>query len=68
MNKATLIRRLTAENNGKIFITQSQAIRLLGMGKTSFREMMDGYDYRICGKGNAKQYLVDDVAEAVIRS
>ena len=68
MDRALLVRRLTSANNGKIFITQSQAAKILGMGKDSFRTMMVGYDYRVSGKGHAHLYLVDDVVDAVMRS
>lgn len=68
MDKKTMIARITAANEGKIFITQSKATKILGIGKASFRDMMAGYDYKAGGKGGAKRYLVDDVAEAVMRS
>lgn len=67
MNRRVLIDRITAANEGKIFITQSKATKILGIGKASFRDMMAGYDYKAGGKGGAKRYLVDDVAEAVMR-
>lgn len=68
MNRRALIDRITAANGGKIFVTQSQAAKILGIGRASFRDMMTGYDYKVGGKGGAKRYLVDDVAEAVMRS
>ena len=68
MNRTVLIRRITSENNGKIFITQSKAAKILGLGKPAVKKMLDGYDYRLGGKGNAHLYLVDDVADAVLRS
>lgn len=66
-NKQKLIRRLVQENKGKVVITQSKAMQLLGVGKATFYEMMDGYNYTVAGKNGAKQYLVDDVAEAYLR-
>lgn len=68
MDRTVLTKRLTSENGGKIFITQSKGAKILGMGKESFRNMMEGYDYRVQGRGNAHVYLVDDVADAVMRS
>lgn len=68
MNRRVLIDRITAENNGRIFVTQARAMQILGIGKAAFREMMTGYDYKVGGRGGAKRYLVDDVAEAVMRS
>lgn len=68
MNRRVLIDRITAANDGKIFVTQAKAMQILGIGKATFREMMTGYDYKAGGKGGAKRYLVDDVAEAVMRS
>lgn len=67
MDKRTLIARITAENGGKIFISKSRAMKILGHGEKSFDEMMRGVDYRVAGKNNAHEYLVDDVAEAVMR-
>ena len=68
MDRQTLIRRITTANNGKVFVTQTQGAKILGMGKDTFREMMKGYDYKVTGKGKAKNYLVDDVADAFMRS
>ena len=67
MDKRTLIARITAENGGKIFISKSRAMKILGHGEKSFDEMMRGVDYRIAGRNHAHEYLVDDVAEAVMR-
>lgn len=64
--KQKLIRRLITENGGKAIITQNKATKLLGIGKTRFYAMMEGYDYKIGGKNGAKCFLVDDVAEAYL--
>lgn len=66
-NKQKLINRLVKENKGKVVITQNKAIQLLGIGKSTFLSMMDGYNYKVCGKNGAKQFLVDDVADAYLR-
>ena len=68
MNRQTLIRRITAENDGKIFISQKRAMEVLGVGRETFTAMMDGYDYRLAGRNHAKMYFVDDVADAWCRS
>ena len=65
--KQKLIERLIAENAGKVVITQNRAMTLLGVGKTTFYGMMDGYTFTVRGKNMAKAYLVDDVAEAFLR-
>lgn len=66
-NKQKLIRRLITENNGKIYISQHKAMKLLGRGRESFQRMMAGYNYRKCGRNHAREYLVDDVAEAELK-
>jgi len=66
-NKQKLVKRIIAENKGKVVITQSKAMQLLGIGKSTFLSMMDGYNYKVGGKNGAKQFLVDDVAEAFLR-
>jgi hypothetical protein len=66
MNQRNLVKRLTIENGGKIMITQNKAAQLLGMGRESFAEMMQGWSYYPGGKGGAKNYLVDDVASAYL--
>lgn len=68
MNKQTLIRRIVTENGGRIYISQKRATEVLGIGRDTFKAMMDGYDYRLAGRNHAKMYLVDDVADAVLRS
>lgn len=67
MDKRTLIARMISENNGKIFISKNKAMKILGRGEASFDRLMSGVDYRVAGKNNAHEYLVDDVAEAVMR-
>lgn len=66
-NKQKLIKRLIKENKGKVVITQNKAIELLGIGKATFYQMMEPYNFTVAGKNNAKHYLVDDVAEAYLR-
>ena len=68
MDRKVLVQRITVANGGKIFVTQAQAMKILGVGRAAFRDMMAGYDYKVGGKGGARRYLVDDVAEAVMRS
>lgn len=65
-NKQKMIRRLITENDGKIVITQNKAMQLLGMGRNSFMDLMNGYNYTKSGRNGARQYLVDDVAEAYL--
>ena len=66
-DKQKLTKRLVSENKGKVVITQNKAMQLLGVGKATFYKMMDGYNYKVAGKNGAKQFLVDDVAEAYLR-
>ena len=67
MNKQTLIRRLIAENNGQIYMAKNKIRKIVGMGDSAISEMMEGYDYTVLGKNHAHKYLVDDVADAIMR-
>lgn len=59
-----MTRRLIAANDGKLFISKSKAMRLLGHGHERFDAMMEGYDYRRTGRNGGKEYFVDDVIDA----
>lgn len=68
MDKRTLVARIISENGGKIYISKSKAMKILGRGEESFDRIMRGVDYRIAGRNHAHEYLVDDVAEAELRA
>ena len=59
-----MTRRLIAANDGKLFISKSKAMRLLGHGHERFDAMMEGYDFRCTGRNGAREYFVDDVIDA----
>lgn len=66
MNKKALIEQLRRDENGKekLFRSISDAAKLLGVGRTTMRKMLDGVDY--VPSGREKKYFIDDIAEAVI--
>ena len=65
--KEQIARRLIEANRGRIYISTNAACKTLGRGRESFARMMNGYDYRIAGRNHAKQYLVDDIADAEVK-
>lgn len=67
MDKKTLIKRLIEGNDGKIFISKNRIRKVVGIGDTTVNEMMEGYDYTVTGKNHAHVFLVDDVADAIMR-
>lgn len=67
MDKRKIARSIHEAAGSKIFVTQSQVCKITGFGKATVRSMLQGYDYIPGGRGGAKRYLVEDVAEAVMR-
>ena len=67
MDRQTLTRRITYANGGKILITKNMIGRTLGIGKPAVVELMHGYDFTVSGKNHCHMYLVDDVADAILK-
>lgn len=67
MDRQTLTRRITSANGGKILITKNMIGRTLGIGKPAVTELMHGYDFTVKGKSHCHLYLVDDVADAIMK-
>lgn len=67
MNRKVIARSIREATGSRIFVTQSQVCKITGFGKAAVRDMLRGYDYIPGGRGGAKRYLVEDVAEAVMR-
>lgn len=67
MDRKVIERSIREAAGSKIFVTQSQVCKITGFGKATVREMLQGYDFIPGGRGGAKRYLVEDVAEAVMR-
>lgn len=67
MDKKTLIKRLIEGNDGKIFISKNRIRKVVGIGDMTVNEMLEGHDYTVTGRNHAHMYLVDDVADAIMR-
>lgn len=52
---------------GKGMVNQKQVAQFMGIGPATAARLLDGIDFVRAGKGNAKAYLVDDVAEMIMQ-
>jgi hypothetical protein len=48
-------------------VTISQVAEFMGIGRSTAATLLKDLDYLPMGKGNAKSYLVDDVAEMIMQ-
>lgn len=69
MTKKQLIDRLVELNNGHVFMTRQKAAESLGVGKPKINRMLESYTpvYRTQGGRNLACYLIDDIADAVMK-
>ena len=67
MDKRTICRRLYSIY-GKGMINTKEVATFMGVGHETAAKLLYGIDFIHAGKGNAKAYLIDDVAEAIMRN
>lgn len=67
MDRRTICRRLHSIY-GKGFVNISQVAEFLGVGRETASKMLKDLDFLRIGKGNAKSYLIDDVADMILRN
>lgn len=67
MDRRTIARRLQSVY-GKGMVNTTQVAKFMGVSRETAAKLLDGIDFIHAGKGNAKAYLVDDVAEMIMRN
>ncbi len=67
MDRRTIARRIQSQF-GRGMVNQKQVAEFMGIGQGTAAKLLDGIDFVHAGKGNAKAYLVDDVAEMIMRN
>lgn len=66
MDRRTIARSLK-QSYGRGMVTISQVAEFIGIGRSTAATLLKDLDYLPMGKGNAKSYLVDDVAEMIMQ-
>lgn len=67
MDRRTIARRLQSVY-GKGMVNTTQVAKFMGVSRETAAKLLDGIDFVHVGRGNAKAYLVDDVAEMIMRN